>query len=117
MDPEEYRRKIEKEIRRLMEDKLTSGTMSASRANEIADYILSTLHPHMTLNQIHELSKNFDEHFSELVPIVHEIQRDYDNRINEAVTHHVSKLLKDNKIEEAHNLLKQATSGELKLKD
>lgn len=117
MDTEEYRKKIEEEILKIMEDRLIVQKMDANRAIEMARYILSTLHPHMTLEQIHDVSKNFDKHFSELVPVMLEVQRDYDEKVKEAVTRHVSRLLKENRIAEAHELLKQATSGEVKLKE
>lgn len=117
MNTEEYRKKIEEEILEIMRNKLIEEKIDANRAIEIAKYIVSTLHPHMTLEQIHQVSKDFDKHFSELMPIVTEIQRDYDHKVKEAVTHHVSRLLKNNKIDEANSLLKKATGGEVKLKE
>ncbi len=117
MDNEEYRKKIELEILQIIEDSLKTHQIDASRAREIARYILSSLHPHMTLNQIHDVVQNFDDHFSELVPIVLEVSRDYEEKVKNAVVSHVGVLLKQGKIEEANILLKKATNKEVKLKE
>ena len=117
MDAEEYRKKIELEILQIIENRLKSGQMNALRAREIAQHILNTLHPHMSLNQIHDVVQNFDDHFAELVPVVLEVSRDYDEKITKAVVSHVNDLLKRGKIDEANVLLKKATNKEIKLKD
>lgn len=117
MDTEEYRKKIEEEILKIIEERLKSHQMDAARAREIAKYILNHLHPHITLNQIHEAVQSFDDHFSELVPVVFEVQKDYDEKIKQAVANHVSKLLKQGKITEASNLLEKALNRQVKLKE
>ncbi|MCX6726440.1 MAG: hypothetical protein NTY75_01340 [Candidatus Shapirobacteria bacterium] len=117
MDNEEYRKKIELEILQIIEDGLKAHQMDANRARELARYILSSLHPHMTLNQIHDVVQNFDDHFSELVPVVLEVSRDYDEKVKNAVVNHVGILLKQGKIEEANVLLKKAANKEVKLKE
>lgn len=116
MDNEEYRKKIELEILQIIGDSLKAHQMNANRAKEIAWHILSSLHPHMTLNQIHDVAQNFDDHFSELVPIVLEVSRDYEEKVKNAVVNHVGILLKQGKIEEANILLKKAVNKEIKLK-
>lgn len=117
MDTENYRQKIELEILQIIEDKLKSHQMDATRAKEIARYILGSLHPNMSLNQIYEIVQNFDDHFSELVPIVLEVSKDYDDRVKKAVVDHVTTLLKQGKIDEANVLLKKATNKEIKLEE
>lgn len=117
MDNEEYRKKIELEILQVIEDNLQTRQMDANRAKEIARHILSSLRPHMTLNQIHDVVQKFGDHFSELVPIVLEVSRDYEERVKNAVVNHVGVLLKQGKIEEANVLLKKAVNKEIKLKE
>ena len=94
MDDEEYRKKIELEILQIIEDGLKVRKMDANRAREIAAYILNALHPHMTLNQIHDVVQNFDDHFSELIPVVLEVTRDYEEKVKNAVVNNVGILLK-----------------------
>jgi len=115
MNTEEYRKKVEKEILDIIEERLKAREMNAARAREIASYILSSLHPHMTLDQIQTAAQNFDEHFSELIPVVLQITSDYDNLVKKTVSEHVATLIKQNKIEEANILLKKAINKEVKL--
>ncbi len=117
MDNEEYRKKIELEILQIIEERLKARQMDANRAKEIANYILTSLHPHMGLTQIHDVVQNFDDHFPELVPVVIEVSRDYDEKVKKAVVEHVGILLKRGKIEEANVLLKKAVNKEIKLKE
>jgi hypothetical protein len=51
------------------------------------------------------------------VPVVLEVQKDYDEKIKQAVVDHVSKLLKQGKITEASNLLEKALNRQVKLKE
>lgn len=115
MDTEEYRKKIEKEVLEIIEERLKAREMNAERAREIARYILDTLQPHMSLNQIHQIVQKFDDHFPELAPVVIEVSKDYEERIKSVVTEHVGSLLKQNKVDEANIMLKQALNKELKL--
>lgn len=114
MDTEAYRKKIELEILQIIEGRLKSHQMGATRAKEIARYILGSLHPNMDLDQIYEMVQNFDDHFSELVPVVLEVSKDYDERVKKAVVDHVTVLLRQGKIDEANVLLKKATNKEIK---
>ncbi len=108
MDTEEYRKKIEKEILDIIEERLKAREMNAARAREVASYILASLQPHMTLDQINTVAQNFDDHFPELIPVVLQITNDYDNIVKKTVQEHVASLIKQNKIDEANTLLKQA---------
>lgn len=115
MDTEEYIKKIEQEVLDIIEQKLKARQMNAQRAKEIAGYVLQALHPHMDINQIHAVVQNFDDHFPELIPVVVRVSQDYENQIKQVVTEHVGNLLKQNKVNEASNLLKKALNKELKL--
>ncbi len=117
MDNEEYRKKIETRILEIMKEKLEKHQLDAPRAKQIAKYVLDSLHPHMTLNQIHDVVQNFDDHFSELVPIVQEVSREYDEKVNKAVADHTALLLKKGMFNEADILLKKAKNKEVKLSD
>lgn len=117
MDTEEYRKKVEKEILDVIEEKLKSQQMNAERAREIARYILTSLHPHMSLNQIHQVAQSFDDHFPELIPVVLQISNDYEDKVKKAVGEHVGNLLKQNKIDEASDLLKKALNKQVKLSE
>lgn len=115
MDTEEYRKKIEKEILDIIEDRLKAQEMNAVKAREIAKYILENLQPHMSLDQIHVVAQNFDDHFPELIPVVLKITNDYDEMVEKTVREHVSTLIKQHKIDDANALLKKAINKEVKL--
>lgn len=116
MDTEKYRKKIELEILEIIEQKLKARQMNAQRAREIAQYVLSALHLHMDINQIHAVVQNFDDHFPELIPVVLQISNDYEKQVKKAVTEHVRNLLKQNKVDEATAILKKAINKQVKLK-
>ncbi|MCX7928541.1 MAG: hypothetical protein N2558_02550 [Patescibacteria group bacterium] len=116
MDTEEYRKKIELKILEIMEQKLKDGKMNAQRAKEIAKYVLNTLRPYMNLSQIHAVVQEFDDRFPELVPVVLEVSRNYEEQIKEVVLRHASRLLKQGKLDEANCILKQATNKQSKLR-
>jgi len=115
MDDETYRKKIEKEVLDILEEKLKAGQMNARRAKEIAKFILQSLHPHMDINQIHAAVQSFDDHFAELIPVVIQVSNDFDDRVKQVVSEHAINLIKQNKIDEANSLLKKAINKEIKL--
>lgn len=115
MNNEEYRKKIELEILQIIKEKLEARQMDAQRVKEIAQYLLHALHPHMDIDQIYSVVKDFDKHFPELVPVVIQVTKDYDERIKNVVSEHVSILLKQGKVSEANTLLKKALNREVKL--
>lgn len=105
--PEEYRQKIEEEILDIIEQRLIKREMNASRAKAIARLVLDNLHPHMTVEEIYQHVKIFDEHFSELARVVIEVENDHQEEMKNTVADRVRELIKNKKIEEASFLLKQ----------
>lgn len=108
MDEDQYRKKIEKEIIEIVEQRLTNRLTDATRTREIARYIIATLHPHMTIEQIYNVAKNFDHHFPELSPIVLLVSKDKDQLIKETVVNQIEKLLKANLVDKADAMMKKS---------
>src|SRR3989344_6893502 len=108
MDTEEYRKKIEKEVLEILEQRLIAGKMDAQRARDIAKFILESLHPHMTIDEIYKAVQTFDDHFQELIAVVLPVANEHEDKIRQIVTSHVNKLIKDKKVNEANVLLKKA---------
>lgn len=115
MDSEAYRKKLELDILKIMEEKLKVGQMDANRAREVARYILDTLTPHLSYDQIYKVVQNFDDHFPELASAVLPVINQYEDAVRKIVTDHAQNLIKSGKIDEASVLLKQATSKQVKL--
>lgn len=108
MDAEEYRKKIEMDILKIMEEKLMSEEMDAGRAKAIARMVLDKLHPPLTLEQIYEIVPTLDDHFAELTAAVLPVIREHDDKLRTIVSSHAEELIKSDKIDQARNLLKEA---------
>jgi len=111
MDAEEYRKKLELDILKIMEDKLQKGQMDADRARAIARMVLDALHPPLTLEQIYEIVPTLDDHFTELTSVVLPVIQDHEENIKSIIAEHAQKLIKEGKIDEATKVLKQATNN------
>lgn len=117
MDSEEYKKKIEKEVLEIIEEKLKLGEIKADRAKEIAGYVYDALYPRMNIDQIYNVVQNFDDHFPELIKVVVNASYGYEDKVREVVTKQVDKLISQNKIEEADILLEKALNKEIKVEE
>lgn len=109
MDPEEYRKKIELDILKIIEEKLTNGQMDVERAKAIAQMVLLKLHPPLELEQIYQVVSTLDDEFAELSKVVLSVTHDHDKATAEIVATHAENLIKSGKFDEASTVLKQAT--------
>ena len=109
MDAEEYRKKLERDILAILEQKLRNGNMDASRAQSIARMVLDKLHPPLTLEQIYSIAPILDDEFSELTSAVLPIIKEHDEKVQSAVVQHVEKLIASGKLDEAYKAIKGAT--------
>ncbi len=108
MDAEGYRKKLEIDILKIIEDKLQKGQMNAERAKDIARMLLDKLHPPLTLEQIHQIAPTLDVHFAELSSAIFPIVQDHEEEVKKVVSEHAQKLMQSGKIKEALSILKQA---------
>ncbi len=115
MNTEEYRKKVEEEILKILEEKLKAGQMNAERAREIARYILNALHPNMSFDQIYTVVQNFDDHFPELIGAVTPVVNHYEDTVKKIVSDHAGKLMKQGKVTEATELIQKAINKQVKL--
>lgn len=117
MDSEEYRRKIEEDILRLIEKKLIARQIDANRARQIAQLVLNTLHPQMTLNQIYDAVQKLDDNFPELASVVLSVNNDYDEKVKQVANEYAQKLIARGKIDEALSTVKEAIDKKIRLPD
>ncbi len=115
MDPEEYRKKIELDILRIIEEKLANGQMDTERAKAIARMVLDKLHPPLTLQQIYQVVPILDDHFAELARAVLPVIRRHEEEVRKIVSDHAAKLIKLGKIDEVTQILKLATNKQVKV--
>jgi len=112
---EEYRKKLERDILAIIEEKLKNGQMDAERAKGIARLVLDKLHPPLTLEQIYQIAPTLDDHFAELAAAVLPVMQEHNEKVRTIVTQHAQKLIKLGKIDEASQVLKQAIQRESKI--
>lgn len=117
MNPDDYIKKIETEVLQIIKAKLESHQIDSVRAQEISKYVLSALHPHMTMDQIREAVENFDEHFSELIPVVVDVTKEYNEKVKNSVINYVHDFLQRGKIDEANVLLTKTINKQVKIKE
>jgi hypothetical protein len=108
MDAEEYRKKLELDILKIIEEKLTKGEMEPERAQAIARMVLTKLHPPLTLEQIHQIAPSLDDHFTELAQAVLPVIKDHHEEVERIVSEHAAKLIQSGKLSEASYMMKQA---------
>jgi len=108
MNAEEYRKKIELDILKIIEEKLTNGQMDIDRAKAIARMVLDKLHPPLTLEQIYKIAPTLDDEFQELTAAIAPVLKDHEEEITKIVTEHAQMLIKSGKINEATKILKEA---------
>lgn len=110
MDPEEYRKNLEREIILIIQIKLERGEMSAERAQAIARLVLQKLHPPLTLEQIHQIAPTLDDEFIELAKAVLPVVADHQKEVERIVIDHSKKLIQSGRFEEATRIMQQASS-------
>jgi thioredoxin-like negative regulator of GroEL len=108
MDAEEYRKKLELDILKIIEEKLQKGQMDLTRAQLIARMLLDKLHPPLTLEQIYKIAPTLDDHFTELSTAVLSLTEEHDEKIKNVVIEHAEKMIRSGRFDEAESLLKQA---------
>lgn len=115
MDTEEYRKRIEEEILKIIRERLEAGQMKADRAKEIARYVLEHLKPHMSYDQIYAVVQKFDDHFPELAKAVIPVVNQYEETVKQIVHQQASKLIQQGKATEATDLMRKAMNKQVKL--
>lgn len=108
MDPEKYRKKLELDILKIIEEKLTKGEMDPERAQAIARMVLDKLHPPLTLEQIYQIAPTLDDHFTELAKAVLPVIKDHREEVEKVVEDHAVKLINSGKFNDASSAMKQA---------
>ncbi|HVZ66813.1 MAG TPA: hypothetical protein VG917_00995 [Patescibacteria group bacterium] len=109
MDSEEKRKELERNILKIMGERLAKGQMTPERAQSIARMLMDKLHPPLTLEQLYKIAPTLDDEFRELGEAIIPIMKEHDDVLKSVVASHAEKLLKSGKIEEAQKVLKDAS--------
>lgn len=115
MDTALYKDKIEEDVLKLMEEKLSTGEMSADRARDIARFVLKALKDHFTYDEMYKLIQTFDDNFPELQAVVLPIIQEYEVKVSSIVKSHVIELIKGGKSDQASDILQKTLKKQVKL--
>lgn len=112
MSSDELVSSIKSDVVQLLEDKLKANEITPERARDISRYILEALNPHLSEQQIYEIVEHFDEHFTELLPVVISVSQQYEKELHELIQNHVHKLLEEGRITEATEAMRNFELGQ-----
>jgi len=115
MDPETIIKQIEADATRILNEYLNSGEIDKKRASEIASFIIHSLRPHMSFEEIQQVLQEFDSKFPELMKMHLDIEENIAEEIKRQAISQVDILLKQKNITDADKLLKDALSFEAKM--
>ena len=106
---------LEREILKLISEKLQKNELTPKRAQEIAKFVLTHLKPHMSFGEIYENVKTFDDHFPELAKAALPIIKEYEAQLEAIALTHAQQLLKKGQFNKASTLMQRTISRQVKL--
>lgn len=95
---------LEKEITLLLLDKLEHEEITPERAGKISLFVLNTLPPNLSDEQLDTVIPKLDNTFFEIASVIHKHMKVVDT--SPSMTNQALHLYSQNKLDEANNLLK-----------
>jgi hypothetical protein len=115
MTPDQIRQQIELKVVEMIKAHLADGTMTEERAQTISQYVLDTLVPGSSFEELFKAIPKLDDTFQELSPIILPILEDYEKNVNKKAMQSVSELIRQGQYDAAAKLGKMAVNQEIKL--
>lgn len=115
MTPDDIRQQIELSVVELIKAKLSDGTMTEERAQDISQLVLDLLKPSMSFEELYKVIPKLDDRFQELAPVVLPYVQDYEERIVKQAQKGVQNLMRQGQYDAAATLAQQAVKQEVKL--
>jgi hypothetical protein len=98
---------IEREVAKLLLDKLKNGEMTIERATQIARFVLKTLPKNLSEEKLSEVVPKLDDEFIELSGVVYKYMLTYEEEYKPLVLEEVNDLVVHKHFEEANQLMKK----------
>ena len=114
MDPEEERKKIERDILEMIEERLKNGQLNAERTRQIAKLVLEKLGHHLEMEQLYEIVPRLADQFTELAGAILPLIQKHDDELRQTVNSKVHELIVKGNIDEADSVLRNALHKEEK---
>lgn len=115
MTPDDLRQQIELKVVEMIKQKLSDGTMTEERSQELSQIVLDTLKPGMSFEELYRAIPKLDDNASELSPIILPILRNYEQNVNKKALESVSNLIKLGQFDAAAKLADRAINQDVKL--
>lgn len=115
MKPDDLREEIELQVVELLKEKLASGEIRDSRAEQLAAHVLATLVPGMSFEDLYKAIGKLDDGASELSVIVLPHMRDYEKNVTQLALTHVRDLIREGQYDAAATLGAKAAKNDVKL--
>ena len=104
MTPDDLRQQIELAVVEILRKKLTDGTMTEARSQEISKAVLQMIQPGMNFDELYKIIPKLDDYFPELSSVVLPLIRDYEENVTKQATANVSELIKQGQFDPAAKL-------------
>ena len=115
MSPDDIRQEIELKVVEFLKEKATEGTMTEERSQQVAQRVLDTLAPGMSLEELYRKIPLLDDTCPEISFIIIPYLREYEDHIAQAGHEAVSNLIKTGQYESAINVAKKVVGQDVKL--
>lgn len=113
MNSEEIRLEIERKILFIIEEQLRSGQMSAERAKKIAQYVISVLHPNISVYEIYAGMTNIGQRFKEFSQLAILSKNDLEENAKNQALPEIHKFLQEGNVNAADDLLKKTLHSDV----
>lgn len=115
MSPDEIREQVEAEIVDFIKAKVEAEEMTEERAQELAQLVLDTLKPGMSLEEVYRALPHLDNTFSEISYIIVPYLRDYEQGVTQKAAIEVQQLIRGGHYKEAKELADKVIRQDVKL--
>lgn len=113
MTPDDLRQQIELKVVELIKARLTSGSITEERAQQLSQIVLDTVRPGMSFEQLYKAAAKLDDRAPELAPIVLPLMREYEEAIVAQAQETVRTLIREGHYDAATTLAKKAISQDI----
>ena len=115
MTPDEIREEIELAVVELIKEKTADGTMTEARAQQISQFVLDTIKPGMSMEELYKAIFSLDDSAAELSPIVLPYAQKYEDNVVQKASDIVSNYIKVGKYDAAIQLTDDVVHENVKL--
>lgn len=115
MTPDDLRQQIELKVVELIKEKLSDGTMTEERSQQISQMVLATLKPGMSFEELYKAIPTLDDAAQELSGIIVPALRDYEVNIAQKALSNVQEHIRLGEYDAAIALSKNVINQDVSL--